>query len=118
MDKNKKEEHSRGGPPVTSQHHTEGMGLSLQDKNHSPGLVPLDEEERSRQGASSRRSAHGFFGMEIDESSRVFNGDVRGKHPDETQLHMISGGSVKNNSTLFRGDLDPESFEKIFAKEC
>ena len=32
MDKNKKEEHSRGGPPVTSQHHTEDMALSLQDK--------------------------------------------------------------------------------------
>lgn len=63
------------------------------------------------------RSAHGFFGMEIDESSRVFNGDTRGKHPDRTSLHMISGGSVKNNSTLFNGDLDPESFNKIFAKE-
>lgn len=55
--------------------------------------------------------------MEIDESSRVFNGDARGKHPDGTQFHMISGGSVKNNSTLFNGDLDPESFRKTFAKE-
>ena len=68
-------------------------------------------------GASSRRSAHGFFGMEIDESSRVFNGDARGKHPDGTSLYTISGGSVKNNSTLFNGNLDPESFRKIFAKE-
>ena len=39
-------------------------------------------------GASSRRSARGFFGTEIDESSRVFNGDARGKHPDGTSLHM------------------------------
>ncbi|KAF4766423.1 hypothetical protein HAV15_010659 [Penicillium sp. str.  len=117
MDKNNKEEHSRGGPPVTFQHHTEDMALSLQDKNHSPGLVPRGEEESSRQGASSRHSAHGFFGMEIDESSRVFNGDARGKHPAGTQLHMISGGSVKKNSTLFNGDLDPESFKKFFGKE-
>lgn len=55
--------------------------------------------------------------MEIDKSSRVFNGDARGKNPDGTSLHMISGGFVKNNSTLFNGDLDPESFKKIFAKE-
>jgi hypothetical protein len=55
--------------------------------------------------------------MEIDEGSVVFNGDARGKHPDGTQLHMISGGSVKNKSTLFNCDLDPESFEKIFGKE-
>ncbi|CDM27583.1 unnamed protein product [Penicillium roqueforti FM164] len=101
MDKNNKEEHSRGGPPVTFQHHTEDMALSLQDKNHSPGLVPRGEEESSRQ----------------DESSRVFNGDARGKHPAGTQLHMISGGSVKKNSTLFNGDLDPESFKKFFGKE-
>jgi hypothetical protein len=31
MDKNKNEP-SRGDPPVTSQHHTEGKALSLQDK--------------------------------------------------------------------------------------
>lgn len=55
--------------------------------------------------------------MEIDEGSVVFNGDARGKHPDGTQLHMISGGSVKNKSTLFNCDLDPESFKKIFGEE-
>lgn len=67
--------------------------------------------------ASSRRSAHSFFGMEIDEGSVVFNGDARGKHSDGTQVHMISGGSVKNKSTLFNCDLDPESFKKIFGEE-
>ncbi|CRL30651.1 unnamed protein product [Penicillium camemberti] len=107
MDKNKNE-HSRGDPPVTSQHHTEDKALSLQDK----GLVLLDEEQRSRQG-----SGHGFFRMQIDENSRVFNGDARGKRPDGTQLHMISGGSVKNKSTLINGDLDPEIFREIFGKD-
>lgn len=57
--------------------------------------------------------------MEIYESSFVFNGDAkkRGIHPDGSQVHMISGGSVKNNSALFNGDLDPESFEEIFGKK-
>ena len=70
-------------------------------------------------GASSRQSAHGFFGMEIDESSFVFNGDAKKRriHPDGSQVHMISDGSVKNNSTLFNGDLDPESFKEIFGKK-
>ncbi|CAG8285481.1 unnamed protein product [Penicillium salamii] len=116
MDKNKNE-HSRGDPPVTSQHHTEDKALSLQDKNRPQGLVLLDEEQRSRQGASSIGSGHGFFRMQIDENSRVFNGDARGKRPDGTQLHMISGGSVKNKSTLINGDLDPEIFREIFGKD-
>jgi hypothetical protein len=55
--------------------------------------------------------------MQIDENSRVFNGDARGKRPDGTQLHMIIGGSVKNKSTLFNGDLDPESFREVFGKD-
>jgi hypothetical protein len=55
--------------------------------------------------------------MQIDESSRVFNGDARGKRPDGTQLHMIIGGSVKNKSTLFNGDLDPESLREVFGKD-
>lgn len=55
--------------------------------------------------------------MEIDKGSVVFNGNARDKHPDKTQLHMINGGSVKNNSTLFNGDLDTETFKKIFGKE-
>ncbi|QQK41078.1 hypothetical protein Pdw03_3932 [Penicillium digitatum] len=117
MDQNKNKEHPRSGPPATSQHRTEDMALSLEDKKQSSDLVPLGEEERSRRDTSYRRSAHSFFGMEIDEGSVVFNGDARGKHPDGTQLHMISGGSVKNKSTLFNCDLDPESFEKIFGKE-
>ncbi|KAJ5481475.1 hypothetical protein N7475_000287 [Penicillium sp. IBT 31633x] len=64
----------------------------------------------------TRRSAHGFFGMEIDEGSAVFNGDAGGKHPNGTKLHIISGGSVTNNSTLVNGDLDKESFKKTFGK--
>jgi hypothetical protein len=35
----------------------------------------------------------------------------------EHQVYMINGGSVKNNSTRFNSDLDPESFKKIFGKE-
>lgn len=38
MDKNKKDEHSQGGAPVTSQHHTKDMALFLQDK------VSFDQE--------------------------------------------------------------------------
>lgn len=161
MDKNKNE-HSRGDPPVTSQHHTEDKALSLQDKvscdqkaltthllaDHlalieepSPGsrssrrgakkptrycdlvppLAPLYKKILIffpwTIGASSIGSGHGFFRMQIDENSRVFNGDARGKRPDGTQLHMISGGSVKNKSTLINGDLDPEIFREIFGKD-
>ncbi|KAJ5800697.1 uncharacterized protein N7518_002765 [Penicillium psychrosexuale] len=50
MDKNKKDEHSQGSAPITSQHHTKDMALFLQDKNHSLDLVPQGEEEPSRQG--------------------------------------------------------------------
>lgn len=57
------------------------------------------------------------LGWKLDESSRVFNGDARRKHPDGTSLHMISGGSVKSNSTLFNGDLDPQNFMEIFGKD-
>ncbi|CDM29912.1 unnamed protein product [Penicillium roqueforti FM164] len=116
MDPNKNEENSRSGPPVTSQHRKEDMALSSENKKQSSDLVPLGEEEKSRD-ASSRRSAHVLFGMEIDKGSVVFNGNARDKHPDKTQLHMINGGSVKNNSTLFNGDLDTETFKKIFGKE-
>jgi hypothetical protein len=61
-------------------------------------------------------AVHGFFGMEVDESSCVFNGDARSKHSNRTQIHMISDRSVKNNSILSNGDLDPESFKKIFGR--
>lgn len=46
MDKNKKEEHSRGGPSISSQHHTEDMALSLQDK------VSCDQENLKSSSSS------------------------------------------------------------------
>lgn len=55
--------------------------------------------------------------MKIDKGSLVINGDVRGKHPDRTTSHMISGGSVKNNSAVYNGDLDLESLMKTFGKK-
>lgn len=65
MDNNKKEERSRGGPPVTSQHHTEDMTPSLQDRvscdqkaltthllaDHSPLIIEqLPGSRSSRRG--------------------------------------------------------------------
>lgn len=54
----------------------------------------------------------------MDESSVVFNGDTTGgKSQDGTRIHMISGGSVKNNSIVWNGDLDPKSFLDVFCED-
>ncbi|KAJ6036009.1 hypothetical protein N7540_000288 [Penicillium herquei] len=92
------------------------------DEGNSGDELPADFKRDAgkpvvSESAKSRRAAHGFFGTEIDASSCVFNGDFGdAKKKDATRVHVISGGSVKNKSVLFNGDLDPESFKQIFGK--
>lgn len=59
----------------------------------------------------SGRSAHGSFGMIIDQSSIVMNGNVPGgKAQAGSRIHVAHGGSVTNNSMLLNGDMDRETF--------
>jgi hypothetical protein len=61
---------------------------------------------------------HGFTGTQVDENSFIFNGDATGGgSQDGTRIHMIRGGSVKNNSNLWNGDMDPASFTKNFCED-
>ena len=62
--------------------------------------------------ASSGRSAHGFVGTEVDESSHVINGNVHNKPSNKDSAHLMSGGSITNGSQFVNGDMDSESFEK------
>lgn len=69
-------------------------------------------------GSSSTGSAHGFSGTEIDGSSFAFNGNAVGDIPKQggPSIHIMRNGTVSNNSVLFNGDMDPESFRKMFCK--
>lgn len=56
--------------------------------------------------------------IQIDTSSQVFNGDVTNSNgTGEERTHRIQGGSVRNNSKLFNGNMDPESFIAFFCRD-
>lgn len=57
--------------------------------------------------------------MIVDQSSMVVNGDITGaKAQDGFRIHAARGGLVTNNSVLWNGDMDRESFLKSMCRNA
>ncbi|KAJ5292180.1 hypothetical protein N7478_001431 [Penicillium angulare] len=124
MDNNSKNEETTCGGHA-AQHHTGTMVRSIPEKASPINAKDFRLNQRSpnaekehRQGSSSTGSVHGFSGTEIDGSSFAFNGNAAGDIPKQggPSIHIMRNCTVSNNSVLFNGDMDPESFRKMFCK--
>lgn len=54
----------------------------------------------------------------VDDGSVIVNGDVTGsKGNSRTRVHMIDGGSVRNNSVVCNGDMNRANFLELFCRD-
>jgi hypothetical protein len=61
---------------------------------------------------------HSSKATQIDSSSQVINGSViDGRRTGSVGKHSLEGGSVKNNSKLANGNMDPKSFIAFFCRD-
>ncbi|KAK9646521.1 hypothetical protein HCH54_005260 [Aspergillus fumigatus] len=68
--------------------------------------------------AQGEQVCHCYSNTEIDNTSRVFNGDIIDGNADSTiRKHHLKGGSIKNNSKFVNGDLDRNTFIAFFCRD-
>ncbi|KAB8261775.1 hypothetical protein BDV32DRAFT_157785 [Aspergillus pseudonomiae] len=66
----------------------------------------------------AKETCHCYQDTEMDESSKVINGDmVDGLKPSSLRKHHMRGGSVKGNSKLVNGDIDRHAFLAFFCRD-
>ncbi|KAJ6050195.1 uncharacterized protein N7446_005567 [Penicillium canescens] len=83
---------------------------------------PRDHNRRSsitsHQKTDGRRLLAESTATKIDGSSQVINGSViDGKRTGSVGKHSLEAGSVKNNSKLANGNMDPKSFIAFFCRD-
>jgi hypothetical protein len=66
---------------------------------------------------TSTRGEEGRVCTEISGGSQVLNGDAR-RRPQAgvSRTHTITGGAITRGSVLINGDMDHDTFMKIFGR--
>ncbi|KAJ5544057.1 hypothetical protein N7494_005336 [Penicillium frequentans] len=80
-------------------------------------MTTRDREEVNFVRNTPTSGEDNFGGSEISGGSWVVNGNVEGKpKPNYTHTHIMNGVKVTRGSTFVNGDMNPDTFMKIFCR--